>query len=387
MPALEVAAPEGIVTPAEPEDVRPLVEPAAQRFSSPAAQPDGFDPPRDQTGEIARRLGASARALRTAHGMLQRHLAVSGEGTGGQFTASLEGVRRVQLSAPGLMVQGRTTDLSVGVALVADPLVLVVVGTSQIRTLHWSLLPGGPSVTARADGLRFLRGLSTGGQLTFRIGERSPLPAVEVDGATWEEEDEWRLFEDLAALEEWSGASIPMPDVVTADDATRAAQAATWARTQQIVARVPEAFDFSAANGQPFDDPDELHLHQAFSVTVLGIDIALGQGTASVELLRVERDAGSTEDGLNYRAWPATSQLTFWLTAPPGRSLPERRTQAQAVQPPTSDPGKEPLISAQIVRPARRRLGEQLRKRDVSAMPSVRLIEGTAGLLDDIRGE
>lgn len=155
------------------------------------------------------------------------------------------------------MVSGRGEDLSVGVALVADPLVLLAVGGAQ-AALHWSLLPGGPSVTSRADGLRLIRGLAAGGQLSFQMEPRQALPPLELGQGPWEDEDEWRLFEDLAVLEEWSGEAIPLPEAGSAEEATAAAQAASWARTEQIDAHITDAVRLAATADAAFEQPDEL---------------------------------------------------------------------------------------------------------------------------------
>lgn len=385
MPILELPAPEGAVTPFAPEDFRPSIESGAQRFSSPAAQPDDGKLSQDQTAELAARLGSSERALGTANGMLQRHLARAGEGQAGQFTATLDGIRRARLRAPGLMARGRTADLSVGVALLADPLVLLIVGTPEQRSLHWSLLPGGPSVTARANGLRFLRGLAAGGQLTFQTESRDALGPIDVEGDRWDDEDEWRLFEDLAALEEWSGVTLPMPKVVSAEEATIAAQAASWARTQQVAAHLTDVITF-AANNVAFDEADDLGLHQEFGVELFGVEVPLGEGAARVALRRVDRESAPTQGPRTYRAWPARSDLTFWLSAPQSRRLPAHRT-----QPDHLSPGGQPKAGESgrlsFVRPARRRLRDVLTARHRRETAPARHIGGTTGLLDDVRGE
>jgi hypothetical protein len=371
------------VTPFAPEDFRPSIESGAQRFSSPAAQPDDGKLPQDQTAELAARLGSSERALGTANGMLQRHLGRVGEGQAGQFTATLNGIRRARLRAPGLMARG--PDLSVGVAFLADPLVLLIVGTPEQRSLHWSLLPGGSSVTARADGLRFLRGLAAGGQLTFQTESRDALPPLDVEGDRWDDEDEWRLFEDLAALEEWSGATLPMPKVVSAEEATIAAQAASWSRTQQLAAHLTDVITF-VAKTVAFDEANDLLLHQEFGVELFGVEVPLGDGAARVRLRRVESESAPTQGPRTYRAWPARSELTFWLSPPQSRRLPARRTQPDHLSP-GGQPKAEESVRLSFVRPARRRLKDVLTARRRRETAPARHIGGTTGLLDDVRGE
>lgn len=314
--------------------------------------------------------------------MLQRHLGTPGEGRAGTLTATLEGTRRSELTAAGLVVRNRGHEIGVGVAFVADPLVLVVVGGGQ-PGIHWSLLPGGPSVTARADGLRLIRGLAAGGQLTFRL-RSEPFPPIDVGVGAWDDEDEWRLFEDLAVLEEWSGMSLPMPKAVTADEATLAAQAANWARTQQIDARIGGAISFTASDDLAAESIDELRLLQEFDINLVGTWIPLGEGTASVPLGATDRE---NSDERVYRAWPAQPDVCFALRPPPTRRLPARRTQPDEIRPPTSRTRPQPPPDRRFVRPARRRLSDVLAARRSHPTPSPDHDRGTAGILDDIRGE
>jgi len=48
------------------------------------------------------------------------------------------------------------------------------------------------------------------------------------------DEAEWRLFEHLAALEEWTGEPVDVPDRVGDEMATRIAQAALWVRALHL---------------------------------------------------------------------------------------------------------------------------------------------------------
>jgi len=314
--------------------------------------------------------------------MLRSNFAEAAGGQGLRLTAVLEGVRPAQLHTPGLFVRARTQELRVGVALLADPLVILVIGGAQ-QAMHWSLMPGGPSVTARADGLRFLRSLATGGRLTF-AGGGLQLPPIEFDGGPWKDEDEWRLFEDLAVLEEWTGATLKMPTIVSAGEATLAAQAASWARTQLVEASISDAISFQAGNGG-HELPDELRLHQTFSVRILGEDLTIGEGVARIKLLEVKReDDVETRKPARYEARPVDSELTFWLAPPATRRTPPRRTQSDQISPPGAGVALDGrLIRSPLLRPARRQLAQILPNRRTF---SVRHRQGTAGLIDDLRG-
>jgi hypothetical protein len=315
--------------------------------------------------------------------MLRSHFTHAGEGKGIGLTAVLEGIRPARLDAPALLVRGRTEASRVGVVLLADPLIILVIGGSR-RVMQWSLLPGGPSVTARADGLRFLRGLATGGDLSF-LGDGLRLPPIEFEGGPWNDEDEWRLFEDLAVIEEWGGVTLPMPELVTGHDATIAAQAAGWARTKTVEARLSDVITFSARSGGN-DLPDELRLHQMFSLELMAQRISMGNGVARVELRAIEREDedGGPRDAIHYVARPATLDVTFLLTPPLTRRVPPRRTQPDQISPPRGLPSSErppPQLSER--RPAVRRLSAVLvnRRKHRIEHPG-----GTAALLDDLRG-
>lgn len=287
--------------------------------------------------------------------------------------ATIEGVRPVRLEGAGLMVSGRSETLNVGVALLADPLVLLAAGRQQ--ALDWQLLPGGPSVTARADALRFIRSLAASGSVTITFGKRDPLPPLMFDGGSWEDEDEWRLFEDLATLEEWSGVGIPMPSEVSARQATIAAQAAGWVRAQQIEATVSHEITFEVSSDLAVM-PDELRLHQTFDLELLDLTIPLGEGVTRLGLRDVRRCGDST-----FRAAVDPPRTTFALSPPPGRRLPARRTQVErqvAVGPAPSRPPAQDV---------RRRA-----KRSLKAVLSVQRphpigANDTSTLLDLVRGD
>jgi hypothetical protein len=382
VPGIDIRAPEGAVTIVGPEDARPRVAPTARSVSSHAAAASGVTVRDHESAQLAARLHVTQRAAETALRMVGTHLAQSVEVRAGTMTAVLDGIRRASLTGSGFFVRERGPELNVGVALLADPLVLLVVGSEE-RSLHWSLLPGGPSVTARADGLRFIRALAASGQLAFQLADREALPPIEIVSGPWEYEDEWRLFEDLATLEEWSGVTLPMPDAVSAEDATAAAEAASWARSQQIDAELAGAITFRPLPAATLGKPDELRLHQDFGIEVLSTELPLGEGIARVPLRAVDRESDGEEI---VHAWPARSNVVFWLTPPPTRRLPARRTQPlNAPQPDVAE--AERLVRASVVRPARRRLAEVLEEHRHRPKRAAEYPTGTAGLLDEIRGE
>lgn len=381
MAVLDLPVPAGVATPVVSRELRPSADATEPRSSSSDASARSLPPATDQTRELARLLQTSERTLGTARELLQRHLADAGEGQAGKLVATSGGLRPATINAAGLMARSASDSFRVGVALIADPLVLLAIGGDE-RALHWSLLPGGPSVGARADALRMIRSIAAGGHLTFRMGPRPALPALEIDGGDWADEDEWRLFEDLAVLEEWSGTTIPMPTRVSSADATAASSAASWVRSTQIEARLDGSVSFQA------DDPsvagaDEVRLHQDFRVELLGLSLPLGTGTARVPLDRVVREDSSSD---SFEAWPVDPQMTFWLAPPASRRTPVRTQRGHVYSPNAS--AVAPSLGPTYRRPARSRVSDVLARRSLrsSKLRAADHPRGSAGLLDEIRG-
>lgn len=284
--------------------------------------------------------------------------------------AALEGL--------GLVAQGEGDETSLGVAFVADPLVLLVVGSASVPALHWMLLPDGTSVTARADALRALRAMSAGAELTLTLGG-SRAPALSLEGEAWELDDEWRLFEDLASLEEWSGLTLPMPSDLSAKAATDIAQGAAWARSARVRAEIRGPLELACP--EPLKSaPDEFRVVKEFDVDVLGVRVPLGRGRARLALTGAQ--VRETPAGTVLTAQPGSSQATFWLTPPPGRRLPPVRT--QATETPWEDRPAEALpATVNVVRGATRSMRDVLADRARVHVDG----DGTATSLDEVRAD
>lgn len=373
---IDLPAPPGTVATAPMKRRRAAVTPVKFLASSSLERP----PPArsDDTALIADQLGITPRGLDTAREMLLQHLAVAGNGQAGRLIARFSGTRAVELEAAGLVVAGSEPTKSVGVALIADPLVILAVGSVE-QALHWRLLPGGPSITARANGLRLLRAMSSGGELRFRLGKRDELPPLVVDGGTWTDEEEWRLFEDLATVEEWSGACLPVPSEVSAEDATRAAQAAGWIRTQEVPATLTGPIEFSAIDTSALE-ADELRIHQDFALSLFDVDVPLGEGTARIALERLE--LAPNGDRNRIRAWPSKADITFTLNSPPTRRGEASRTQPRRVAAPKATDASLKGLSA-VARPASSRLRDVLSAR--SERRNLSTVASTRALLDNLR--
>lgn len=230
-----------------------------------------------------------------------------------------------QIDAMGHIGRLPTAEEPSGFILVtSDPLAILL--PLEGETLRWVLLPAGPSVTARADALRMLRTLAFGAAMSLSSarGNLDLRDFISVDPSPWRYEDEWRLFEDLAALEEWAGTELPMPREVSAEEATSIAQAAMWARTQRIDTRLEGTIRFQAEH-EVAAEADELRVHQEFEIEVLGMRITLGVGDASIPIAGAairRRD----DRILSFEAAPRSSEVAFTLRPPEGVNPSGRRT-------------------------------------------------------------
>lgn len=323
---------------------------------------------------MARELEVSVRSLEAARGMLVEHLGAAGGGQAGSLEVAVSGPRPMRLGVKGLFAA--TADQRAAVAVLADPLVIVVIGGPR-GALHWSLLSGGPSVTARADALSLLRALEAGGSLSFRLGSGPALPPLVMDPAnTFDVIDEWRLFEDLATLSEWSGVEMEVPTAVSPEEATKASQAASWIRTERVPARSTGPLSFEVPVGVDLDEVNELRLHEDLGIQVLGTEVPLGTMSIRLPVGRVERATS-----VRARAWPEQTDVVWTLSPPSSRVLPPRRTQG------SQDIDAKGALSSE--RPSYVRVAEghldaemlaRIRRRPTVTAPN------TTALLDDLRG-
>ena len=184
------------------------------------------------------------------------------------------------------MVLGKAPHVPVGVALISDPLVLLAVGAladDADRAVHWTLLPGGPSVTARADALSLLRALTSGGSLTFKLDSDLELPPLEIPGDDWDQEERVApCSRTWPAQRSWSGTTLPMPQHGAAARCHAAAEAASSTRTRQVTASISGPIAFLAA-APPAEMPDELQVHQDFGVRILDVEVPLGEGVTRID--------------------------------------------------------------------------------------------------------
>lgn len=236
------------------------------------------------------------------------------------------------------LVRGQTREGARSGYLLAvlGPLILLLLIDPDRPELTWALVPADGDVTERADALRLLRALS--GRGTLEVEDQSagdfstPSGGLEIPGFEWTLEQEWRLFEDLATLIEWSGVDIPQPQEVNAEQATQLAQAAEWVRTERIEARLTGPLSF---RGDPdkVEGADGLRMEESFGVHLLGQDIPLGTGVVRVSLRDVEIGPRGPDALAATRAWATGDKVVFSLDPPAGRRTPPQRTQSRPEPP------------------------------------------------------
>lgn len=314
---------------------------------------------------------SSDRATVLARRKLVDHLGPGTELAPVTFAMRVDGPRALAREIPGFIARsgdGR----SVATAAYADPVCVVITGEGS-DLLDWSLLPGGPSVTERADGLRLLRSLARGGVVTLRT-DAIPSPIqLRLDRTEFELEDEWRLFEDLATISEWSGVDLPVPDHVSSADATRAAQAAGWIRSETRDARISGPVTFEVPPGVDASAANELRVRDELDIELLGRRIDLGTTSVRLPLAHVER---TSDTGARGRL--ASPDVTVHLHAPAGRRGPAVRTQG-AVSAPTNGASRSRAYARKARIPVTDMLSRSLAQRRPSSVPSGVLINELRG--------
>lgn len=351
---------------------RPALGPQPPRGESPREAPSG----RETATQAAERLVA-AHIPRGVDHVREVLIELRYDGQGG----------RQQLSGNGRLYAGELGGRVFAAALaVADPLVLLTVSHGGQFASHWSLVPAGPSVTARADALRLIRAMRADGDLVLRVDGRADMPPLELAGArdwTPRDEHEWQLFEDLATLEEWSGRTIPMPSELSGDQVAQIGQAAKWARTERIDASLDGPLRLTVAGEDDVAGIDELRMQQDFGVAVVGQDLPLGTGEVRIKVEVVEVRQRDAQDHVVVVAHPRQPEIVFVLRAPPGRRRPARRT-----QPLTRRVGSRPAAGGEGVVPISARAARPLASvlDDIAAKPVV-TAPSSAALLDDLRGD
>lgn len=210
-------------------------------------------------------------------------------------------------------------------------LTLAIGVTTEHLIVRWWLEPGGDDATLRTDALDLLVALHQAGWLTVtdipsgrRVGRTRIEPSEPLD---LELRDAHQFLERVAILEEWSGRRIPVPEQVDAEQATEIARAEAIVLARQIPLRVGRELSVTvpSATSPHFD---ELWLPRSFAVTVLGVEVPLGDATLSVAVQPVGMEpAGSDRSRVHcVLAEGQLDQLLVHLEPPATRSRILRRT-------------------------------------------------------------
>lgn len=233
------------------------------------------------------------------------------------------------IGVPGLASRSSTQPRFAFLSIVAAPLALLIPLDSAPR-LRWALAPSDGDVTSRADALRFLRALSGEAKLAIEDLGGGPYGTVEplrLNDQEWDLEPEWRLFEDLAAIVEWSGARLPPPKSLSALEATQVAQVARWIRVQRIDAQLTAPIRLAARleDLPQSADGQVVTVEHRFRSRIIDRDFGLGVGRAQVPIEHFEAVDTAASPALH--AYPLSAEVQFFLEPPPSRLLPARRTQ------------------------------------------------------------
>ena len=208
---------------------------------------------------------------------------------------------------------------------------LAIGTTPDWHIMRWWLEPGGSDATLRADALAFLESFHQSGDLEIVDESGDRVTALRLPGAPFDPElKEARGFvTEVAALEEWSGVKIPLPDEAGADEVAEVARAAAIVRARVVPLTLPERLELTVRTQAPgFTSVDTVAIPREIRAQPLGVDIPLGiaEVLAAVEVAGVtERDDGFVT--LSCRPTPTQPRsVTAHLSPPPSRSRQVRRT-------------------------------------------------------------
>jgi hypothetical protein len=366
-----------VVAPAPPEEHRDHWQDRGARGSDVNARA-GLDI-RGAVAELADRHLPAREELTRSESMAADAMFVGEAGRGEVFGSAT------------VFVHEAGADIFRAVLLVADPFAALVTARGPDAALdgalHWTLVPDGPSATARADALNLLRAMRAPGAFMLAAHERPVrIGPIGFGGHEWSDEQEWRLFEDLATLEEWTGVTVPVPRELDDDTATRVAQAALWVRTQTIPARVSGPVTFRARAAPDLADADELRVFDTETLSVAGVELDLGQ-TALRLPIRVQQVGQPDRAGfVDVIAETTPGPVDLLLSPPSTRRLPPRRTQAVELAPPRDEapaaaPDLEDMTPVRVARVSLAARAAGVPPRPAQTAPSV------DALLDDMRGE
>lgn len=218
-------------------------------------------------------------------------------------------------------------------------LTVVIAQSSSETTLRWSLEPGGDDSTARADSLDLLAALHQPGWLeVLPVTDGDALMRVPLLGdkpmdADLEEARE--IVNLFATLEEWTGRDLAMPDVLSAQDRTRAEELVLMIRNRTARLRIEP--ELTATVVRVPDALDDVRLPVHLDVAFLGHRLPLGH--CLVRLPLDPASASARADG-GFDLAVAVERPDDHITAdvpldpPPSRRRNLRRTLVAGAPPP-----------------------------------------------------
>ena len=235
----------------------------------------------------------------------------------------------------------------------APLLTIEVIEKSDGSELRWTLAAQERDVVLRADALDFLHALHGIGALTPADEERELAPPVRLTTLPWPDDldFDWRFVGALAALAEWSGAKLRLPNAASAGEVRDVLQAADWVITQRIDATITGPFEATLSTASLIPSPDELRIEQDFGMNFQGVEIPLGTGSASLAVevkSAVSSQANPDMSEVVLVPRPGFETVVFYLRSPPTRHVPARRTQLPAEAVWRSDVDNHVSVSQQV---------------------------------------
>jgi len=213
-------------------------------------------------------------------------------------------------------------------------LTLAIGTTNEWHILRWWLEPGGADATLRADALAFLETFHRPGHLEVVDDQGQRTASLRLPGAAFDPDldDALSFITEVAALEEWSGTTIPLPLEAGAQEVADLSWTAAMVRARVVPLTLPDELELlvrpDGRTTRALSEVDAVVVPRQIQAQPLGVEIPLGTAevAAQVEVVDLaERDDGFVELTCRLAAAQSRSVLAH-LVPPSSRSRRVRRT-------------------------------------------------------------
>ena len=163
-------------------------------------------------------------------------------------------------------------------------------------SVNWQHRYDASSAREQVEALRFLLALHGNGEMTIGdpMGGR-PALRYTLKRQPFPSQDLLDLMEDVVAIEDWIGSSLPLPDEISPEQAGWVATIASAIRNRKLPGRWESAtLVVDEAAHKSFAARNAIRIEQELMMNLLGHEITLGRGV--LDLAEVEvNDLGSSE--------------------------------------------------------------------------------------------